>query len=356
MDGHSSNAGGAAAGARPVLVAYESYITSTFLCWDHARPELAEATGRPWVLAPAAEVDPAAAGSFEAVIVARGISARSLELLRAARQAGARTVYDSDDNLLLVHEAISDPENPWRRIFGEARPRIEAMLAEAGAVKVYAAGAVPFFRRYNPHVVFIPPYQVMDGNSLPPAGAGTLTVGFMGSYFKDEEFVPVLPAIDRLLNEGRGLRFEFFGFLPAALSGRAAVSHVPWVPSYLDFRRRLAELRWDIGLAPLRDMEFHRAKTNNKYREYAAAGIAGIYSDAAAYGETVRDGVTGLLVRHEDEGAWYEAILRLAGDAALRSAIRRDAFQDVTTNYRQGDYVARVAALLSGPWPPAARG
>jgi glycosyltransferase involved in cell wall biosynthesis len=182
-------------------------------------------------------------------------------------------------------------------------------------------------------------------------------VGFLGSHFKDEEFVTVVPAIERLLDEGRPLRFEFFGFLPAALSGRPAVSHVPWISSYLDFRRRLAELRWDVGLAPLRDLEFHRAKTNVKYREYGAAGIAGIYSNAAAYRDTVRDGVTGLLVPHEDGGAWYEAMLRLGGDAGLRAAIRRAAFEDVTTNYREQDYVAAVAALLEGQWPPpAARG
>ena len=341
-----------------MLVAYESYITSTFLCWDHARPRLEEATGREWVLRPAAEVDLGAVGAFHAVVVARGISEQSLALLRAAGGAGCRTVYDSDDNLLLVQEAISDPENPWRRIFGEARPRIEAMLAEAGLVKVYAPAAVPFFRRYNPRVACIAPYQIVDSAALPPPAAREApTVGFMGSSFKDEEFVPVVPAIERILDEGRPLRFEFFGFIPEALAGRPGVTHVPWVSSYLDFRRRLAELRWDVGLAPLRDLEFHRAKTNNKYREYASAGVAGIYSDAAAYRDTVRDGITGLLVPHGDERAWSEAMLRLGGDAALRNAIRRDAFADVTTRYRQQDYVASVAALLEGDWPPpAARG
>jgi glycosyltransferase involved in cell wall biosynthesis len=302
-------------------------------------------------------VDLGALAACHAVIVPRGISARALSVLRAARLAGCRTLYDSDDNLLLVHEAISDPDNPWRRIFGEARPHIEAMLAEADAVKVYTAAAVPFFRRHNPCVAFIPPYQSVD-EPLPPAREqGPVTVGFMGSYFKDEEFVPVVPAIERLIAEGHPLRFEFFGFLPAALAGSPAVTHVPWISSYLDFRRRLQELRWDVGLAPLRDREFHRAKTNIKYREYAAAGIAGVYSDAAAYRDSVRDGVTGLLVPHDDERAWHDAILRLGRDAALRTSIRRNAYEDVTARYRIEDYVTRVAALLEGDWPPpAARG
>ncbi|HEY2291012.1 MAG TPA: glycosyltransferase, partial [Thermoanaerobaculia bacterium] len=53
-----------------VLVTYESYIASTYLYWDHAKPALEAATGRSWLLRPAAEVPLEDLYSFHAVIVA----------------------------------------------------------------------------------------------------------------------------------------------------------------------------------------------------------------------------------------------------------------------------------------------
>ncbi|HEY0515459.1 MAG TPA: glycosyltransferase [Thermoanaerobaculia bacterium] len=340
-----------------VLVTYDNYTTSVFLYWEHALPRLEAATGRSWLLRPAGEVNPEDLYSFHAVISVRGISARSLEILRAARRQGARTIYDLDDNLLLIDQAFSDPENPWRRIFGDARPEIEAMLGETDAVKVYAEPAVRSLLPYNPRVTAIRPYQILDGDAPPPPREREpVTVGFLGSSYKDDEFHPLVRAIRRLLDEGRPLRFEFFGFRPAALADRPEISHVPWRSSYPEYRQALAALGWDVGLAPLRDLEFNRGKNNAKYREYAAAGIAGIYSDAEIYRTTVVHRETGLVVPHESEQAWYAAILELTRDAGLRASIRRNAFADVKANYREEDYVARVAALLEEPRRPRPAG
>jgi glycosyltransferase involved in cell wall biosynthesis len=338
-----------------VLVTYDNLTTSVFLAYGQVLPRLEAATRRRWLLSPAAEVRTADLHSFHAVISMRGISAASLDVLRAAKRAGCRTVYDLDDNLLLLDQMIPDPEHPWRRTFDAARPAIEAQLALADVVKVYSPAAIPSFRRYNPRVVAIPACQVVD-HPEPPAreATGPVKVGFLGSYYKDDEFAPVVAAILRLLAEGAPVRFEFFGFLPRALEGNPAISHLPWRSSYEEYRRTLAGLDWEIGLAPLRDLEFNRAKSNNKYREYAAAGIAGIYSDAAIYRDSVVDRQTGLLVPHASSAAWYAAILELAADAGLRRSIRRNAFADVRANYRPEEYVARVAALLADPWPPPA--
>ena len=337
-----------------VLVTYDHYNASVHLYWEHALPRLEAATGRSWLLLPADQVKTEDLYTFHAVVSVRGVSRHSLEILRAAKKLGRRTVYDLDDNLLLLDQAFSDPENPWRKLFGEARPEIESMLRLADAVKVYAEPAVPSFLPYNPRVTAIRPYQILDRETPPPwEEGGPVTVGFLGSYFKDDEFGPVSRAILRLLDEGRPLAFEFLGFLPAALAHRPEVSHVPWRSSYAEYRRTLEALAWDVGLAPLRDLEFNRGKNNAKYREYASAGIAGIYSDAEVYRSTVAHRRTGLVVPQEDEQAWYEAILELAGDAELRRTIREAAFADVKASYRIEDYVTKVAELLE---PPGGRG
>ncbi len=333
-----------------VLVIYDYHTTSVFLSYEAALPQLAAATGRQWLLAPAGEVKLEDLYSFHAVISVRGISKQSLEILQAARRFGCRTVYDLDDNLLLLQQMLPDPEHPWRRVFDAARPEIEGSLAAADAVKVCSPAALPYFLPYNPNVVAIRHYQILDRSSPEVReDGGPVTIGFLGSFYKDDEFQPVVPAILRLLEERRPLTFEFFGFLPSALRDRPEVLHVPWRSSYEEYRRTLATLDWDIGLAPLRDLGFNRCKSNNKYREYAAAGLAGIYSDAEIYRTTVVHRETGLLVPQESERAWYDAILELAGDAELRNRIRRNAFADLKANYRIEDYAAKVAALLEGP-------
>ena len=89
---------------------------------------------------------------------------------------------------------------------------------------------------------------------------------------------------------------------------------------------------YDIGLAPLKNDIFHNSKTNNKFREYGACGIAGIYSNSDVYANCVENGVTGILVSNE-EGEWYKAIFQMIDDVKLRRAIQRQARITIEKDY-----------------------
>ena len=84
------------------------------------------------------------------------------------------------------------------------------------------------------------------------------------------------------------------------------------------------------GYAP--GTEFHRCKHYNKYIEYAAWGIPGIYSAAEPYTQAVRDGENGLLCPNTEEG-WYAAMARLIEDAALRRRLGETARREAETVY-----------------------
>ncbi len=337
---------------RRVLVVYEHLFASEHLYYGQLLGGLEQRTHRRWMFLPASEVDPAYLYSYHTVISMRGTSEKSLEIMRMARLFGCHTIYDTDDNLLLLDQAISDPANPWRRKYDSARPNIEAMLALSDVVKVYSEAATAVFRRYNPNVVAIRPGQLVTRSELLPHGReGPVTVGFLGSSYKDEEFETLLPALRKLLDEGRPLRFEFFGFVPGELAARGGITVHPWERDYRKYREKLDGLGWDVGLAPLRDTEFNRCKTNAKYCEYAASGIAGIYSDARVYRDTVVHRKTGLLVPHASTQAWYEAILELSADETLRKTVASNAFEDVRANYRREDYVRRVTDLVESLRP-----
>ena len=103
-----------------------------------------------------------------------------------------------------------------------------------------------------------------------------------------------LPALRRLLDEA-GPRIEVHFWGPRPPAELPAVRHHAVVHDYNRFLRRFSAAGFEIGLAPLADDVFHRSKTNTKFREYGACGIAGVYSDVEVYSDCVRHGETGLL-------------------------------------------------------------
>jgi hypothetical protein len=130
--------------------------------------------------------------------------------------------------------------------------------------------------------------------------------------------------------------------------------------SYDKFLRQFSEAGFDIGLAPLRNDIFHLSKTNNKFREYGACRIAGIYSDVDVYSSCITHGETGLLVSN-DPDSWYKAIAQLIEDRDLRDRIKNQARQFVQEHYSQRHFekvwrghIQRVLTEKSGP-PASAR-
>ena len=330
-----------------VLVLFDTDVVSIELYFRSVRGALEQATGREWVLRNAAEVGPYDLHTACAVFFPRALSRRCVDLMAAARRAGCLTVYDTDDNLLLIDQPISDPGNPWRRVFGEARAEIEALIRGADLVKVYSRTAIPIFERLNPRVVCVrPPRPPVEPQPAPETVGPPARIGFFGSAYKDDEFPAVATAVGQLARSGSGLSFEVVGFVPQPLALLRGLRWFPWRSRYPDFRRFLATRGWAAGLAPLRDLEFNRCKTAAKYLEYASLGIAGVYSDVPTYREAVSHGVNGLLVDHDQPAAWKEAIERLVREPGLRHGIVERAREDLLSNYSPERYAASVAELL----------
>jgi glycosyltransferase involved in cell wall biosynthesis len=164
--------------------------------------------------------------------------------------------------------------------------------------------------------------------------AHEIRVGFAGSITRADDFVEILPALKRLRDRFRNVTFTFFGYCPPELMGSERVTYVPHVANYSEFIRLKASHQLDIGLAPMAASAANLYKTNNKYREYGALEIAGVYTNTSPYTECVVDGETGLLVSHSSD-AWYDALERLVLDRELRARIAAAAYEDIKTNYAQ---------------------
>ena len=160
----------------------------------------------------------------------------------------------------------------------------------------------------------------------------------------------LIAPLKRVLDRHPQAELTIWGPRHAALASHTQVRTLPLIRDYDAFFTKFSAGQFDIGLAPLPDDEFHRGKSNNKFREYASCGLAGVYSDMSVYNASVQHEITGLLVPNED-AAWEAAIERLIVDAKLREGIAERArmyarahFNETTTDGEWMDAISTAAA------------
>jgi glycosyltransferase involved in cell wall biosynthesis len=110
------------------------------------------------------------------------------------------------------------------------------------------------------------------------------------------------------------------------------VFHLAPIYNYEKFIKKFYEMGFDIGLAPIFEGRFFNSKTNNKYREYSACKIAGIYSNQDLYKNCINHEENGLLVENNPI-SWYQAIEKLIIDDTLRNKIIEESYTDIEVNY-----------------------
>jgi glycosyltransferase involved in cell wall biosynthesis len=93
---------------------------------------------------------------------------------------------------------------------------------------------------------------------------------------------------------------------------------------------KLSSLRLDIGLAPLRDTEFNRCKSNIKWMEYSMVGVPSVCSPTV-YGHYDFDGVYGQIAENQEQ--WYRCIKNYIICENLRKDIATRAMSCVKTGY-----------------------
>lgn len=158
-----------------------------------------------------------------------------------------------------------------------------------------------------------------------------LRIGYASQKSDDFEFI--IPVVEQLLKRyDKKIYFEIFCNVPNNLRLHKGVRFHDPIKDYKVYSKHQFFRNWDIGLAPLLPTTARFAKTNNKYREYGACGISGVYSNIAPYSNFVKSGKTGILVEH-NHNAWYEAIIGLIEDPILRGSIGQNARYDIYHNH-----------------------
>jgi GT2 family glycosyltransferase/glycosyltransferase involved in cell wall biosynthesis len=262
------------------------------------------------------------------------------ELVAHCERHGIRIVYETDDDLFNIHEGHADSS-----FYTPLLRPAELMARQAAMVLVSSPVLKERLAHLNPDIRVIP--NALDESLWFPTGprkakrqfrpAGQpVRILYMGTMTHGKDLEILEEPMRRLKAEfGSGIELDLIGIMPDhrkrdwfnTIPVPAIYGHS--YPLFAEWIRK--ENKWDFALAPLVDDEFNRCKSYIKYLDYAALGLAGIFSGIGVFEPVVVQGETGLCV--PDTASWYEAIRLLVADAPLRGKMGEAAYLDVETNH-----------------------
>jgi glycosyltransferase involved in cell wall biosynthesis len=261
-------------------------------------------------------------------------------------------IHMLDDNFLDLNA-----DRPWEPFpSAELRSIVMYLARNADGVIVSTEALGERVARLNPRVVVIPNAidERLFGPPAPPRSSqDRLIVGYMGTRTHERDLMMILRPLRSVLKRHAGrLRLELVGVtanprlfslfegVPVTFLDPGAEGAYPRFPAWM--RRNL---HWNIALSPLEDNAFTRCKSDLKYLDYGALGIAGVFSDVVPY-RSVRDHETGLVVPNEPD-AWERALEELVRDGELRTNLGCRARDEV--------YEKRTLAVAAVRWRDAVR-
>ena len=184
---------------------------------------------------------------------------------------------------------------------------------------------------YNSHIIQMPElvdFDFINSIKVVPRNKTKVVIGYAATqhtHMKDFEIVA--PALKRILEENKDtIEFEcFFDNKPEEFRNNLNFKCLGSITGLDNYYTFIANRKWDIGIAPLEDTNFNNAKSDVKYREYAALSIPGIYSDIEMHREIVKPNITGLLCNNT-EYSWYNGLKLLINYGSLRKIISDNSY------------------------------
>lgn len=334
-----------------VLAILPGFMPSTLMCVVRPFLGLQQAGHIRFHIALEAYFDVAALQSADLVVFCRNVEPRYSYILEAVQAHHVPYVYDIDDNLYEVPASVADGQ--YYRA-PERTALLTRYLKSADLVRVYSSGLLEKFFPLNARTCQVS--TVLDWRLIRQRRAlqgEKIKIVYTTSRRDDHLFPIFTQALQQILRDYSGrVEAHFLGFQPAEFRGMPDTHYRKYTPNYDRYLHRFSQAGYDIGLAPMLDDSFHRAKTNNKFREYGACEIAGIYSDVPLYSEWIENGATGLLVENTAE-AWYSAMAKLIEDPGLRrqiSKLTRDKIKELYSEERfEQHWWEQIQSILSQP-------
>ncbi len=272
-----------------------------------------------------------------------GDAAVAQRFLADARRVGCLVIVDSDDAF-----GVLDPDHPQYAQQAERASILDDVMREADEVwlstdDLLALHPLPTARVVR-NTLDLPRWTRRRDVAAPTADE-PLRVLYMGTATHDGDFAMVEPSLDRL-HESHPGQFEVH-----VVGIGKGLPDKPWMDvlarpqtAYPQFVPWLVGLGpFDIGLSPLLDSPFNRAKSDIKCLDYLALGSFPVVSDVLPYRVAELDDHIHRVANDGD--SWFAELERLVVDrGALRAgaARRRAAADDYLAASRSAEITARL--------------
>jgi glycosyltransferase involved in cell wall biosynthesis len=217
----------------------------------------------------------------------------------------------------------------------EASNAILEQLSLSTAVIASTPYLKKLYSEYNSKIYVIPngiDFNIWDKLKYPKHGK-RIRIGWCGAASHNEDLRFVWSTILQILDKYPNVEFYCMAGVPefiAKCDHPRVLKHQGWYNPYL-YPQALVDRKFDIGIAPLLDNNFNRAKSNLRWLEYSAMKIPTVASSVEDFKRTVVDGKTGFLVREKDE--WFNKLSFLIENEDKRKEIGLNAYKEIKKNF-----------------------
>lgn len=174
---------------------------------------------------------------------------------------------------------------------------------------------------------------------------GMIRIGYTGCANHNRDMDVMIKPLLKILEENKNVEFVYAHPLDSLdkLKHPRVRCINRWVP--IDYYpNELSAWGVDIGVAPLRDNKFNRAKSNLRWLEFSALKIPTVVSNVYPFKHSVRHEQDGLICSSELD--WYESLKRLVTDAGERVALGNRAYERVKADFNMAIVAKKYAEVL----------
>lgn len=261
--------------------------------------------------------------NWDVIWIARPLYYAMLPVIREARKHGKPILVDIDDWLLDVpvdhHDAAFLRNSALQATLRRSLRGADAVTVSTPAIAERCA-EIGLTSHLLPNAIDTSQFLRW------PKDNTSVTIAFCGGLNHAPDVSLISSPLLQLLQDKRtGVRVVSIGCPIPELAGIEGYTHYDQVAA-TEYPCLLSSLRVDIGLAPLHDTPFNRAKSDIKYLEYSATGAVTIASPVGPYKASARAN-RGVLVESNTPQDWLTAIRGLLQDVRARQSLAEEAYR-----------------------------
>jgi glycosyltransferase involved in cell wall biosynthesis len=238
-------------------------------------------------------------------------------------------IYDLDDDLPALAKTGKHPHLTF------AQPAIELFIKEAKLMTVSTPVLLNRYRGAAKEIILIDNTLSRKHWGLIEPNKTTIRSPFrilyMGTSTHEEDYLLIVDALESIHREfNQEISINFMGVtnskLPNWINRINLGNNSHNYPAFVNTLRASHTRLYQIGLAPLVDNYFNKAKSDLKFLDYTALGCTTIASNIDCYNKTITNGGNGFLAEANHE-SWYRAIKCILTDAKTADLLYVNAFE-----------------------------